>query len=236
MAQIYLPEKSVWGDIVTPTERKSWEIRIFAKRTLNQRLMRKSIFAIALLSILLACQKENTTTPKEPEVSTTDIEALRKEIEELRTTVESLKLNTGNTEENECKWASAEEVENLKRENEELKSQIQLLTSGFFEVDGLRFDKNGTLISTQVLDNQTTVKTSGNITLTTTRSYDAEGRVIEIMRKYSGYNSISSLPYYWRQELFEYNGKKCKETVRTNKYGLPAGTQYEEVITETTYW
>ena len=195
--------------------------------------MKKSFIAIAVLSILFACTKEQAEAPEnENEVSLTEIQELRKEIEELKAQVEA--LTPGDSE----SGVSMSEFEALKAANEELKLQVELLTAGFFEVDGLRFDLNGTLISTEKLASEVVEdkNTNGNVKLTTTRTYDSAGRVIEIMRKYSGYNSMSSIPYYWRQELYEYNGKTSRTTTRTNKYGLPAGTEYEEVISEKTYW
>ena len=78
------------------------------------------------------------------------------------------------------------EIEALRKEIEELKAQVALLTSGFFEVDGLRFDLNGTLISTEKIESEIVEdkSTNGSVKLTTTRTYDAEGRVTEIIRKY----------------------------------------------------
>lgn len=194
-------------------------------------MRRKFIFVIALLFTALACHKENTTQPEETKVNSNDIEDLRQEIDDLRAIVESLKPGSGNVGEDDVKWVSSEEFESLRRENEELKAQVQKLTADFFEVDGLRFDKNGVLVSTQVLNKEVTEKISEDITHTITRTCDAEGRIIEIISEYSGYNSLSSLPYYWKQELFEYNGKMCKKTERTNMNG-----QYVEEVTESTYW
>ena len=122
-------------------------------------------------------------------------------------------------------------------ENETLKAQVELLTAGFFEVDGLRFDKNGTLISVPKLEDEVVSDwREKNVKLTTTRTHDAEGRIIEVMNKYSGYNSMNSIPYYWQKTMYEYTGKSCKTTTQTYKSGLAAGTPYEEVITEATYW
>lgn len=195
--------------------------------------MKKYLIPIFLMTILLSCTKEQPEdTNKDSELQLTEMQALRKEIEDLKAQVEAL------TPSDSVAVVSVTEFEALKAANEELKAQVELLTSGFFEVDGLRFDLNGTLISTEKIENEVvkSMDPNGNIKLTTTRTYDAKGRVIEIMRKYSGYSSISSIPYYWSQELFEYNGKTSKKITRTNKYGLSAGTQYEEVISEKTYW
>ena len=192
--------------------------------------MRKSIFAIALLALSLSCTKEQTTpnTPT-PEVSASEIEALKKDIKDLQDKVAAL------TPGEEVQVVSVSDFEALKKENETLKAQVELLTSGFFEVDGLRFDKNGTLISVQKLESKSQQKV-GNNTLTITRTYDAEGRVIEILRDYNTHSEFTGVPYFWQKTLYEYSGKNCKTTTQTNKYGLPAGTPYEEVITEATYW
>lgn len=200
--------------------------------------MKRVLVAIALTSAILACTKTGPeTTPSEPEVSSSDIEALRKDIEELKTKVANLTPSDPSQGISVAEFEALKaDFEAVKTENGELKAQVELLSSGFFEVDGLRFDKNGTLISVPKLEKEVVVKNQYNVSLTTTRTYDAEGRVIDIKRSYSGYNSMTSLPYYWQEELYEYNGKTCKTTVRTNKYGLPAGTPYEEEITETKYW
>lgn len=201
----------------------------------NFNAMKKYLIVIFLMTVLLSCTKEQPdSTNKDSESQLTELQALRKEIEVLKTQVEAL------TPSDSEPGISVTEFEALKAANEELKAQVGLLTAGFFEVDGLRFDLNGTLISTEKIANEIVENksTNGSLKLTTTRTHDSEGRVIEIMSKYSGYSSISSasLPYYWRQELFEYHGKTITKITRTNKYGLPAGTQYEEVVSEKTYW
>ena len=195
--------------------------------------MKKYLIPIFLMTIFLSCTKEQPESAnKDSESQLTELQALRKEIEDLKAQVEALTPNDSES------GVSVTEFEALKAANEELRAQVELLTAGFFEIDGLRFDLNGTLISTEKIANEVVENksTNGSLKLTTTRTHDSEGRVIEIMNKYSGYNSMSSIPYYWRQELFEYNGKTSKKITRTNKYGLPAGTQYEEVISEKTYW
>jgi cell division protein FtsB len=195
--------------------------------------MRYYLIALCCLLTIGACTKEQPDDNDKPQVDQmSEIESLRKEIEELKAQVEAMTPSDSESS------VSMEEFEALKSSNERLKEQVDLLTSGFFEVDGLYFDLNGTLVSTEKIESQVVEdkSTNGSVKLTTTRTYDAQGRVIEIMRKYSGYNSMSSIPYYWRQELFEYSGKTSKTTTRTFKYGLPAGTPYEEVITEKSYW
>lgn len=193
--------------------------------------MKKTVFTIVCVIIALSCMKENTEDSKiEQSIPITEFESLKQEVERLKIQLEDL------TSREPSDVAIIEEIKTLKRENEELKAQISLFTSGFFEVDGLRFDKNGTLISVAKLENESTQKV-GDKTLTTTRTYDGEGRLIQIYRQYSGGNSINAgSPYYWQKVIYEYNGMSCKVTTQTNKYGLPAGTPYEEKISETTYW
>jgi len=193
--------------------------------------MKKPLLSVSIILALLACTKENTTETKPEEtVPTSEFEALKQEVAELKSQIQSL------TPEEQTQVISVEDFNALKRENEELKAQISLFTSGFFEVDGLRFDRNGTLISVAKIDNEVSKKV-GEKTLTTTRTYDAKGRLVEIYRKYSGGSSINAgSPYYWQKVMYEYNGMNCKTTTQTSKFGLAAGTPYEEEITEATYW
>lgn len=193
--------------------------------------MKLSYIPAIIILALFSCTKENTTENKpEPAVPTSEFEALKQEVAELKSQIHNL------TPGEQAPCVSVEEFNALKQENEELKAQISLFTSGFFEVDGLRFDKNGTLISVAKIDNEVSKKV-GEKTLTTTRTYDAKGRLVEIYRKYSGGSSITAgSPYYWQKVMYEYNGMNCKTTTQTSKYGLPAGTPYEEEITEATYW
>ena len=193
--------------------------------------MKKTLFTIVCAIIALSCTKENTEDSKiEQSIPITEFESLKQEVERLKIQLEDL------TSREPSDVSTIEEINALKRENEELKAQISLFTSGFFEVDGLRFDKNGTLISVAKLEKEST-QIDGDKTLTTTSTYDGEGRLIQIYRKYSGGNSINAgSPYYWQKVIYEYNGMSCKVTTQTNKYGLPAGTPYEEKISEATYW
>ena len=113
---------------------------------------------------------------------------------------------------------------------------MELFTSGFFEVEGLRFDKNGTLISVRKIESVES-REVGNQTLTTTRTYDEEGRVIDVYNEYSGGSSIErGRPYYWQRTMYEYVGKKCITTTRTNYYGMSVTIPYEEEISEAVYW
>lgn len=194
--------------------------------------MKRSFISAVLIITLFACTKESPSeiTP-EPTVSTSEFEALKQEVAELKSRIQDL------TPGEQTQGVSVEEFNALKKENEELKSQISLFTSGFFEVDGLRFDRNGTLISVPKLAAEVSEKASNNKTLTTTRSYDTEGRLIEIYREYSdGISLFAGSPYYWQKVMYEYNGMSCKTTTRTYRSGLPAGTPYEEEVSEATYW
>lgn len=193
--------------------------------------MNKSIITFAVILAFISCTKENTdkSTPYQA-IPASEFEALKNEVEQLKAQVAA--ISPGNPED----IVSVEEFNALKQENEQLKTQIGLFTSGFFMVDGLRFDKNGTLISLAKIEDEESHKV-GEKTLTTTRTYDAHGRLIQIYRKYSGGTSITAgSPYYWQKEMYEYNGMTCKVTTQTYKFGLPAGTPYEEEIVETTYW
>lgn len=204
--------------------------------------MEKSLISAVFILAIIACTKEGPSETKhEPTVPTSEFEALKQEVEKLKTQIETLTSGDaveGITAEefNLLKQNTTDEINALKEENEQLKAQISLFTSGFFEVDGLRFDKNGTLISVAKISNEVTQKVGEKI-LTTTRTFDAAGRLIQIYREYSGGGLIlSGSPYYWQKVMYEYNGMTCKTTTQTSKYGLPAGTPYEEVITEETYW
>ena len=192
--------------------------------------MKKSLFVIATIVLAFSCTKEQPNTNKQDQdVPASEFQALKKEVEELKNQLKALTPGEGNP------VVSVSEFEELKKENDQLKAQVEMLTSGFFEVDGLRFDKNGTLISVQKLESKSQQKVGSN-TLTITRTYDAEGRVIEILRDYNTHSEFAGVPYFWQKTLYEYSGKNCKTTTQTHKYGLPAGTPYEEVITEATYW
>lgn len=216
--------------------------------------MKTPIITITILLLAISCTKQQPETkPEEQDVPLSEFQALKKEVEELRATIASLTPGSTDPSTPQEPKVSKEEFDSLKQENAalradfereigaltventSLKTQIGLFTSGFFEVDGLRFDKNGTLISVQKLESKSQQKVGSN-TLTITRTYDAEGRVTEIFRSYNTHSEFSSVPYYWQRTLYEYSGKNCKTTTQTNRYGLPAGTPYEEVITEATYW
>ena len=200
----------------------------------SHRIMNKGLVVGAFIIMLLSCTKETPQTDnKGQDIPASEFQALKKEVNDLKTAVESL---TGNQEQS----VSKSEFDALKQENEALKAQVELLTSGFFEVDGLRFDKNGTLISVPKLESEI-VEDAGllmgsAILLTTTRTYDADGRVIEIDRNYNTHSEWASIPYYWQKVFYEYSGKTCKTTTQTCQRGMAAGVPYIEEITEVTYW
>ena len=193
--------------------------------------MKRVIIASVAVLAIWACTKESLeSNSQEAVVPKSEFEALKQEVARLKTQIESI------TSSDPASIVSVEEFNELKLENEQLKVQIGLFTSGFFEVDGLRFDRNGTLISVPKIDNETSQQV-GDRTLTTTRTYDDKGRLIQIYRAYSGGSSITAgSPFYWQKVIYEYNGLKCKTTTQTSRFGLQAGTPYEEEITETNYW
>ena len=195
--------------------------------------MKKSILAIAVIILAISCTKEQPGTGKQDQsIPESEFQALKKEVEELKATISSLTPGSQDA-------VSKDEFEALKQENEALKAQVASLTSTFFEVDGLRFDKNGSLISVPRLESEIVeeVPTAiGTALLTTTRSYDAEGRVIQINRNYNTNSEWAMLPFYWQKVFYEYNGKTCRVTTQTNQRNMGAGVPYLEEITETTYW
>ena len=171
--------------------------------------MKKTLILFAVILAALSCTKENTDKPTpEPTVPTSEFEALKQEVERLKAQIEALapgEAVDGITAEefNLLKENTTNEINNLKEESGPLREQISLFTSGFFEVDGLRFDKNGTLISVAKIENEVSQKV-GEKTLTTTRTYDAEGRLIQIYRQYSGGPTImAGSPYYWQKVIYE---------------------------------
>lgn len=196
--------------------------------------MKKIILSLIVLSTILSCSKdESGTQNQKPEenVSISEIETLRKEVQELRELVETM-TSLNDIEEIKNKLDSIPTNEDI----DEVRGKVVELTSQYFEVDGLRFNKNGDIISTPKYDSEIVEKKSGG-THTTTRTYDGEGRLIELMKKYSNYSQGGQgLPYIWRQEMYEYNGNTVTTTQRTYKWGLSVYEDYEEVITTTVYW
>lgn len=195
--------------------------------------MKKCFVLSVLFLALLSCNKENpneNNTP-DPTVPVSEFEALKQQVKELKTQIEALTSGTPETEE---PGVSVDEFNKLKQENEQLKAQVESLTSVFFEVDGLRFDQNGDIISTPKIEN-TYKKDSGNYgTFSMTRSFDDKGRLIETYGRYSGYSSAYSPPYYWQRVKYEYSGKTRKTTTQTSSYSY--GIYTHEESSETTYW
>ena len=195
-------------------------------------MKRFAIIAFVIIAPLLSCTKEQTgNKEQEPNVPASEIDALKKDIESLKQQIAAL------TPGEEAQYVSISEFNALKQENEALKAQVEGLSSVFFEVDGLRFDHNGEIISTpKKPSSQTTDENKYRFGMhTSTRTFDAEGRLLET---YDEYNQIGlsyfTPPFYWQKVMYEYNGKTCKTTTLT--HNQPVDGQYEEEITETTYW
>ena len=168
---------------------------------------------------MFSCTKEQPNSQNDSKsdqsISVSEMETLKKEIEELKTQIETL--------------MSLNDIEDLK-------VKIEGLTSGYFEVDGLRFDKNGSIISTPKIENEVIEKKNSG-THTTTRVYDGNGRLIEVDKRYSNYSlGGQGLPYIWKKEMYDYSEKTVVTTIQTYKWGLAAGTPYEEETMTTTYW
>lgn len=193
--------------------------------------MKKTLITIAVAIVALSCTREDTSNNSpDPIIPISEFEALKQEVEHLKIQVASI------TPGEPLEAVTVEEFNELKQENEQLKAQIELFTSGFFEVDGLRFDKNGSLISVRRIESVES-REVGNQTLTTTRTYDDEGRIIDIYNEYTGGSSLEhGRPYYWQRTMYEYIGKKCITTTRTYYYGMSVTIPYEEEITEAVYW
>ncbi|MBO7203961.1 MAG: hypothetical protein J6V29_03280 [Bacteroidales bacterium] len=194
--------------------------------------MKKTFISLLFLLTILSCTKEepDSSSSQNQKLETdnllSEIEALRQEVQELRDLLETITIVSDLD-------AISQKLDDLN----DIKEEVGELTSYYFEVDGLRFDKNGNVVSTPKLENVVVENGSGNSTLTTTRTYDGEGRLIELMKKYSNYSMGGQmLPYRWKQEIYEYNGKTLITTIRTDEYGLPAGQDYEETITTKEYW
>lgn len=185
---------------------------------------------IVLCLTLICCSKEpEGASNTEPEVSVSEIEAIKKELAELKAIVDSLL----NSEEKPTLSVSIEDLNILKEENETLKSQVATLMSTFFEVDGLRFDKNGDVISVPKIESSYEKQTNtGNLTMT--RTFDEHGRLIETYGQYSGYNSSQTPPYYWQRKIYEYNDKTVTTNTETSSYSYGIYTHKESSVI--TYW
>ncbi len=188
--------------------------------------MKKELIVGLFIILTISCTKEQPKTDnKDQDIPLSEFQSLKKEVADLKASIESL---TGNQEQS----VSRSEFDALKQENEALKSQIEQLTSGYFEVDGLRFDNNGNLISTPVLGSEIREVRTQYTTYVTERTLDAEGRLSETKSYYDGGSSLMN----WEKKIYKYSGKTCTITTQVSEYGLPAGVPYWEYSTETTYW
>ncbi len=205
-------------------------------------LMKESLIAIAMVFIFISCTKENPQTVEhEKTIPITEFEALKQEVAEMKELIANLKpgeaaSGVSNADFDSFKESTTNEIDALKKENEDLKSQIGLFTAGFFEVDGLRFDKNGTLISVAKIENVVEEKLGGTLTLTTTRKYDSQGRLIEIYSSYNGGSIVNYGPYEWKKIMYEYNGMTCKITTQTATRNRPVDVPYDEEVKTNVYW
>lgn len=191
--------------------------------------MKKTLLIVfAVLLVALSCTKENPSENKQEQtVPTSEFEALKQEVQELKAQVAAL------TPGEQAPVVSVEEFNALKDENEALKEQVATLMSTFFEVDGLRFDKNGDVISVPRIE-ATYEKQTNTGKLSMTRTFDEQGRLIETYGQYSGYNSVQTPPYYWQRVAYQYNGKNVTKNIETSSYSYGINTHKES--TETTYW
>ena len=173
--------------------------------------MKQSLFILAILLIFASCGKEQPESPKQDQtVPTSEIEALKREIEELKAQLDNLE------------------------------SKLSGVASDFIEIDGLRFDKNGEVISTpKAVDSIT--KDDGHSSVTITRTKDAQGRLVEYyeeyLKAYNGNYASYTGPYLWKRVTYDYKGKTCKVTTQTHQYNLSADAPADApVVTEITYW
>lgn len=114
--------------------------------------MKKIILSLIVLSTILSCSKDESDTQNqksEENVSISEIETLRKEVQELRELVEAM-TSLNDIEEIKNKMDSIPTNEDI----DEVRSKVVELTSQYFEVDGLRFNKNGDVISTPKYDSE----------------------------------------------------------------------------------
>ena len=193
--------------------------------------MNKVFITSVFIILTLSCTKEEPKTDnKDQDIPVSEFQALKKEVENLKAAVSSM---TGSQEQ----VVSKDEFDALKQENEALKAQIELLTSTFFEVDGLRFNQNGEVISTPKLADSEEVKGVYDIPYSVTRTHDAAGRLIECFEEYKYDNyGYHNPPFLWNKVIYEYNGKVCKVTTQTHDYYSHVSEPPKEVVTETTYW
>ena len=193
--------------------------------------MKKVFIASMCFLFALSCTKEQPKTDnKEQNIPLSEFQALKKEVEDLTITISSI---TGSQEQG----VSQSDFDALKQENEELKAQVELLTSTFFEVDGLRFNQNGEVVSTPKLPDSEVIKGVYDIPYSVTRTHDAQGRLIECYEEYQyGSYGYHNPPFLWNKVTYEYNGKVCRVTTQTHDYYSHVTEPAKEVVTETTYW
>lgn len=183
---------------------------------------------IAVSLAILSCTKEIPSDNKQGStIPSSEFEALKQEVQLLKEQVAAL------TPGEQVPVVTPEEVNALKDENEALKEKVATLMSTFFEVEGLRFDKNGDVISVPRIEASYEEQTNTG-TLTMIRTFDEQGRLIETYGKYSGYNSVQTPPYYWQSVAYQYNGKTVTKNIETSSYYYGINTHKES--TETTYW
>ena len=183
---------------------------------------------VAASFTVLSCTKESPSdTKQEATIPASEFEALKQAVQTLKGQVAAL------TPGEQAPGVGIDEFNALKEENEALKAQVATLLSTFFEVDGLRFDKNGDVISVPRIE-ATYEKQTNTGKLKMTRSFDEQGRLIETYGQYSGYNSVQTPPYYWQRVAYQYNGKTVTKNIETSSYSYGIDTHKES--TETTYW
>ncbi len=194
--------------------------------------MKKLLIVTTIVLVSISCTKDqDKPNNQEQTVPTGEFEALRQEVEALKAQVDALGAVGG------AEAVSVAEFEKLKTENEELKATVATLTSTFFEVEGLRFDQNGSLISTPRYESKMEEIGVYGYTLTTERKYDAQNRIIEIYKRYGGRgSSFMDPPFNWEKTTFEYIGKTCRRTVQTKAPNQSVQIPYEEEVKETVYW
>lgn len=187
--------------------------------------IRPYFIAVVLCLVAISCSKEQPESPKQDQtVPASEFEALKKEVEDLKAALAAI---------------TSENIEVLKQENEALKAQVESLTSSFFEVDGLRFDKNGEIISTPKLESMSVQKGAYDATLEVKRTTDANGWLKEVNSKYTDKGNAMyhmQLPFITERVLYDYNGKTCIVTTQKTIPDMPVGVPYYESTVETTYW
>ena len=193
--------------------------------------MKKLLIVSAFIFLALSCTKEQPKTDnKNQDIPVGEFQALKKEVEDLKVAISTM---TDGQEQG----VSKSEFEALKQENEALRAQIELLTSTFFEVDGLRFNQNGEVVSTPKLADSEVVKGPYDIPYSVTRTHDAQGRLIECYESYEyGNYGYYSPPFLWNKVTYEFNGKVCRVTTQTHDFYGHVSNPPKEVVTETTYW